>query len=568
MRLFLSLLLVSSLSLVNISTAEAIEKPSSNSGTSNDPKGTSSVLYLAYQGPLTGSEESLGQSQLAAVKFAVSRYNLLQSSPRVELILGDDQGDETIAANIASDIASNKAILGVIGPAYSATTVASLPFYKTAGLALISPSASRPSLTDRTSSEFGGPIFHRVVGTDSAQGQALAKLATNGNKAAKVFIVDDQYQYSVNLAGYVTSALKKVTGASLVGTDSIPNTTTDFATTIAKIKNGGADVVIYTGYYNLAAEFINQLRESGSKALFSGGDGVFFPDFLKLAGAAAEGARIIGSPVLEDISPALEAEYLKSTGVSSDALVAPAIDATNVFLSGITAGARSRAEMLSFVKSKNGTRVSLTGKDIFFDDKGDLIDPDISSFIVSNGRFKYLKPGFELLSSTDSAKVDSDRAAAEKKAKQEADAKAAADKQDAKKLTIKCVKGKVTKTITGETPQCPKGYKNPLDAFLTFKAFSSCKLYKKDFLFGGVTLEDGGKTLTFSAVGKYTFSASAPSYSDVECALGVLKTPSFVKTQIQTTRALDGMQKATWGKISAQWTYHPDNGINISFNSK
>ena len=139
MRLFLSLLLVSSLSLVNISTAEAIEKPSSNSGTSNDPKGTSSVLYLAYQGPLTGSEESLGQSQLAAVKFAVSRYNLLQSSPRVELILGDDQGDETIAANIASDIASNKAILGVIGPAYSATTVASLPFYKTAGLALISP---------------------------------------------------------------------------------------------------------------------------------------------------------------------------------------------------------------------------------------------------------------------------------------------------------------------------------------------------------------------------------------------------------------------------------------------
>ena len=83
-----------------------------------------------------------------------------------------------------------------------------------------------------------------------------------------------------------------------------------------------------------------------------------------------------------------------------------------------------------------------------------------------------------------------------------------------------------------------------------------------------MTLEDGGKTLTFSAVGKYTFSASAPSYSDVECALGVLKTPSFVKTQIQTTRALDGMQKATWGKISAQWTYHPDNGINISFNSK
>ncbi len=166
-------------------------------------------------------------------------------------------------------------------------------------------------------------------------------------------------------------------------------------------------------------------------------------------------------------------------------------------------------------------------------------------------------------------KAAAEKAAAEKAAAEKAAAaKALVDQQDAKKLTIKCVKGKVTKTITGETPQCPKGYKNPLEAFLTFKAFSSCKLYKKNFLFGGVSLEDGGKTLTFSAVGKYSYSVSAPTYSDIECALGVLKTPSFIKTQINTTRALDGMQKATWGKISALWTYHPDNGINISFNSK
>ena len=163
-------------------------------------------------------------------------------------------------------------------------------------------------------------------------------------------------------------------------------------------------------------------------------------------------------------------------------------------------------------------------------------------------------------------KAAADRAVADKTAID----KAAADKavQDTKKLTITCQKGKVTKKITSETPQCPKGYKNPLDAFLTFKAFSICRLYKKDYFLGGVALEDGGKTLTFSTVGKYSYSSSAPNYSDIECALGVLKTPSYIKTQINTTRALDGMQKATWGKISAFWTYHPDNGLNISFNSK
>ena len=46
-----------------------------------------------------------------------------------------------------------------------------------------------------------------------------------------------------------------------------------------------------------------------------------------------------------------------------------------------------------------------------------------------------------------------------------------------------------------------------------------------------------------------------------------MNAPSFVTAQIDTTRALDGLQKATWGKLSAFWTYHPDNGLNISFNS-
>jgi hypothetical protein len=65
----------------------------------------------------------------------------------------------------------------------------------------------------------------------------------------------------------------------------------------------------------------------------------------------------------------------------------------------------------------------------------------------------------------------SDKAAAELKAKQEAEAKAKAaaelkSKQDAeakaaalKKTTITCVKGKLTKKVTAVKPKCPSGYK-------------------------------------------------------------------------------------------------------------
>jgi len=80
------------------------------------------------------------------------------------------------------------------------------------------------------------------------------------------------------------------------------------------------------------------------------------------------------------------------------------------------------------------------------------------------------------------AKAATDKAAGDQKAKQEADAKAAADKvvaeakaeaarilaeanaqakatAAAKKTTITCVKGKLTKKVTAVKPVCPKGYK-------------------------------------------------------------------------------------------------------------
>lgn len=158
-------------------------------------------------------------------------------------------------------------------------------------------------------------------------------------------------------------------------------------------------------------------------------------------------------------------------------------------------------------------------------------------------------------------KVASDKAAANKVAIQAA--------QNAKKLTITCKKGSTSKEVKGESPVCPKGYTNPLDKYLTFQAFSKCQLYKKNSSIGGVSLLDNGKTLTFTYAGKYSsYLVAAGSYADVTCALTVMKAPSFVTSQIDTTRALDGLQKATWGKVSSFWTYHPDNGLNISFNSK
>jgi branched-chain amino acid transport system substrate-binding protein len=248
---------------------------------------------------------------------------------------------------------------------------------------VISPSATRVSLTDPTSPDFGGPIFHRVVGKDDLQGPALAKYATAGVSAAKVFVFDDQSAYAVPLRGFVEAGLKKVAGATVVGGDSVPNTTTDFSPTIAKIKTSGATVVIYTGYYSQAAVFIKQLRDSGSKAVFAGGDGVFNQEFPKLAGAAAEGSKVTGVGGLAGISAKLEADFKKKMGVSSGVYSVESYDAANILLSGIKAGKTTRVKMLAYVKAYKGKSVS--GNTIKFDKNGDISYGLFAGFTTKNG---------------------------------------------------------------------------------------------------------------------------------------------------------------------------------------
>jgi len=248
---------------IQISLAIATALAITLTGCSSSDDAAENTFTIAFQGPLSGAEASTGTDEQNAVKYAIELFMEENPEYTIELVSVDDQGDPAVASTVAPGTAANEKIIGLVGPSYSGATIASLPFYKDGGLAMISPSATRVSITDPASPDFGGPVFHRVVGKDDLQGPALAKYATDGVANAKVFVFDDQSSYAVPLRGYVEAGLKSVAGASLVGGDSVINTATDYSPTIAKIKTSGANVVIYTGYYSAAAIFIKQLRDSG-----------------------------------------------------------------------------------------------------------------------------------------------------------------------------------------------------------------------------------------------------------------------------------------------------------------
>ena len=340
----------------------------------------SGKIKIAYQGPLTGPEAALGINELNGVKFALSKFLKANKGSNVDPVVYevDDQGDPAVAGPIAPKVAAEECVVALVGPAYSGASKVSLPVYLSAGLSIITPSATNPTLPS-----FGKEIFHRAVLTDDYQGPAAARLIVSKNKNATVFLVNDASDYAVGLQKTVDITL----AGRVVGKDVTPTGTTDFTATIAKIKKSKATAVIYSGYFSQAAVFVKQLRDSGSKIVFASGDGTLDAQFVKLARKAAEGVLLSAPAIpMETASPKLAAEMVKA-GWTPGVYTTESYDAANFFLEAIKAGNSDRASINKYVSTQSSKGLS---KVLKFDADGEVSGADVNGFVIKNGKIVLL----------------------------------------------------------------------------------------------------------------------------------------------------------------------------------
>jgi branched-chain amino acid transport system substrate-binding protein len=333
-------------------------------------------IVLGYQGPLTGPEAQIGIDQLNGVQYAVDVFNKkFEGKIKVTLKTIDDQGDPTVAGPVAQATARDSNLLGIVGPAYSGATIASLPFYKPAGIPLISPSASRITLTDPSQASSGFPIFHRLALTDKTQGPALYKAATAGVTNAKTFIVNDGDPYAVSLLQYMKDA-----GAIFVGQDTVASNATDWSPVVAKVKASGANVVIYLGYSPQASVFFKQIRDSGFAGILAAPDGALTSELVTQNSASViNGVRITSSTVpVGYISPRLDLEFRSKFGRTAGTYSLESLDAANIMLYCVAKGARSRSQMSNCIDAYSG--LSLSGRVLSFDAQGELRNPEWYEF--------------------------------------------------------------------------------------------------------------------------------------------------------------------------------------------
>ena len=276
------------LALAMIVTATVAATAQANpTAASSASAGTSckKTLKIGFVTPLTGGAGFLGQEQMSWAQYAVKTlahsYGL-----HVVIVPGDtpvEQGAAPAQA-LAQKFVGDPSVVAILGPSTSGAVAASTQTYFAAGMAHLSPSATRTDLTKTVSGvKEGTPAFFRDVPGDYIQGPSDANFMIHNLHVKKVVIMDFQEPYSLGLADSVQATLNKA-GVSTIRL-SAPNTTTDYSAYVTKVPSD-ADVVFFPTQKPADAQtFGEQLIEQGKKAKMFGGDGSNDPTQFKLPGS-------------------------------------------------------------------------------------------------------------------------------------------------------------------------------------------------------------------------------------------------------------------------------------------
>ncbi len=340
-------------------------------------------LKIAMMGPFTGPAASIGQEQLNFAKLAVMHF-AAATGVQVELVEGDTQLDPAVATTVAERVIADPDVLAVIGPAGSQEVEATANLFAEASLVHVSPSATRPSLSQQ-----GWKTFFRVVPNDDVQGPTDANFIKDVLKATNVYIIDDQSSYSASLADIVEGLLSDA--AVTVGRDSVAQEDTDFSALVTKIKASGATVVFFPGQIaSQGALLARQMKEQAVAATLMGGDGFASPDLIN---DATEGAYVsLFAPDIKTIPPAqfVVDDYQAEFGDFATSFGPPAYVATLVALEAALraaeAGNLAREGVLAEV-AKTAMPFTILGGPLAFDVNGEVQGAQFYLFQLKDGEF-------------------------------------------------------------------------------------------------------------------------------------------------------------------------------------
>lgn len=347
------------------------------------------TVKIGFAAPLTGDNAVYGLGMQRAVSLAIEEANasdeVKQAGYRFELQALDDAADPKQAVNVANALAGDPDVVGVVGHFNSGCSIPAAPVYAESDMAMVTVS-SNPQLTAQ-----GLPNVARIVAKDDAQGAFAAEFARDlGFKNAA--LVDDATPYGQGLATEFKRAFSDA-GGTLVVEERIQPKEVDFSALVTKTKPKNPDVVYYAGAHTEGALLSKQMKAAGLNVPVMGGDMLFTPEYINIAGKdAAEGdiATALGLP-LEQQPRGVEFKklYEEKYNKQPEAYDSYAYDAAWILINAVLEAGPDRAAVMEAVRS--GTLSDGVTGMVAFDENGDNKTQVISAYKVTDGAWAQLE---------------------------------------------------------------------------------------------------------------------------------------------------------------------------------
>ena len=347
------------------------------------------VVRIGAAAPLTGSQAHIGKDNESGTRMAIDDANakgIVIGGRKIhfELISEDDQADPKTATIVAQKLVDDN-VKGVIGHLNSGTTIPAAKIYSDNGIVQISPSATAVSYTAQ-----GYKTAFRVMANDAQQGHVLGEYAAKNLGAKKIAVIDDRTAYGQGLADEFIKAAEAA-GAKIVAHEYTNDKAVDFTAVLTAVKGKQPDLLFYGGMDPQAGPMSKQIKSLALNVKFMMGDGGYTPEYIKLAGDAAEGsyATLPGVP-LSKMPGGKEFETRFVAKYQPIQLYAPyCYDAVNVMIA-----AMQKADSVEPAKYlPELAKISVDGvtAKIQFDTKGDLLGGAITMYQVQQGKWQALE---------------------------------------------------------------------------------------------------------------------------------------------------------------------------------
>jgi branched-chain amino acid transport system substrate-binding protein len=251
----------------------------------------SAQIKMGVAGPITGPNAAFGAQLVNGTQQAVDDINKAGGilGQQITLEQGDDVSDPKQGVSVANKFVGD-GVKFVVGHFNSGVTIPASDVYQENGVLFITPSATNPKVTDRMLWD-----AFRTCGRDDQQGMLWAELARDKLKGKKIAVVHDKTTYGKGLADAALDNMHKF-GIKEVLYEGVNTGEKDYSAIVSKIKEAGADYLMWGGLHTEGGLIIRQMRDQGMKTVMVSGDGITDNEFSQIGGPGVEGTLMSFGP--------------------------------------------------------------------------------------------------------------------------------------------------------------------------------------------------------------------------------------------------------------------------------